>query len=86
MVHTLHTLHTLRTLHKLLTYMHAYIHMHSIQSLGEVKEWTSVKHGKEVLNSCNSGRVADLSDRDLSQVKPSLQGTINGITGNMGLP
>ena len=34
-------------------------------SLIEVKEWTSVKHGKEVLSSCSSGRVADLSDRAL---------------------
>eukprot|EP00933_Yihiella_yeosuensis_P030531 TRINITY_DN24166_c0_g1_i1.p1 TRINITY_DN24166_c0_g1~~TRINITY_DN24166_c0_g1_i1.p1 ORF type:complete len:634 (+),score=99.35 TRINITY_DN24166_c0_g1_i1:67-1968(+) len=30
-----------------------------------VKEWTSVKHGKEVLNSCSSGRVVDLSDRNI---------------------
>ncbi|CAJ1436800.1 unnamed protein product [Effrenium voratum] len=30
-----------------------------------VKEWTSVKHGKEVLSSCSSGRVVDLSDRNI---------------------
>jgi len=39
-----------------------------------VKEWTSVKHGKEVLNSCNSGRVADLSDRNIMCM--SLQGDL----------
>jgi len=30
-----------------------------------VQEWTSVKHGKEVHNSCCSGRVVDVSDRNV---------------------
>lgn len=30
-----------------------------------VKEWRSVKHGEEVQNTCSSGRVVDLSDRNI---------------------
>lgn len=30
-----------------------------------VKEWRSVKHGQEVQNSCSSGRIIDVSDRNI---------------------
>lgn len=30
-----------------------------------VKEWVSVKHGKETTNRCSSGRVIDVSDRNV---------------------
>lgn len=30
-----------------------------------VKEWTSVKHGHEVTSTCSSGRVIDVSDRNI---------------------
>lgn len=34
-------------------------------SIVPVKQWTSVKHGREVTNTCSSGRVIDVSDRNV---------------------